>query len=589
MNPYKNMPARAFWRNGVVADSSLADIHIPKWPLDKSDCVVTMGSCFAQHVGKKLKTMGYNVPYFDDETGVKSRNFSANYGNIYTVRQALQLLRETGGAMERSETCWETQDGFVDPLRPNVFARPLASPDEVRANRETHLKAVREAVETLDVLVFTLGLTEAWEAVSCGSILPVVPGVLGGEFDPQKYAFHNFSYEEIAEDLEGFIEEVHTIRNGKPFRFLLTVSPVPLTATAENRHVLVSSVASKSILRSIADSFTKKHDFIDYFPSFEIITNPKTISDSYETNLRSVRQDAVDNVMDLFASAYDEAPPKPQERSSPSPHQSFESIGNVDCEDALLDQFGEKTEGTKQEKRILFFGDSHLGFLRNALPETIKEQSLFAPINFMENEPLKTIKEEKFQKFRFNQARFEDIESHNCSTVVVVGFGLAGDGILWNIGPLKHGYDGCKGEDISPRMPTSSQEIESLRQVFETRITGRLNLIKRIEQINAFQKIICVVSPAPPEKVARFRFGNEFVDSGRFNEIKELYADLFNDLSRKITPSVKFLRHDNADLYTPSGFVVDQYAMPNPWDVHPSAQFYKDGGIVDRLMNELNG
>ena len=83
MNPYEDMPKSSFWRSGVVEDESFEDIHMPKWGISPSDCIVTMGSCFAQHVGKKLKTTGFKVPYYDAENGIKSKAYSANYGNIY--------------------------------------------------------------------------------------------------------------------------------------------------------------------------------------------------------------------------------------------------------------------------------------------------------------------------------------------------------------------------------------------------------------------------------------------------------------------------------------------------------------------------
>ena len=103
MNPYQKFPKSSFWRSGVVENKEFFDIHTPKWGIATSDCVVTMGSCFAQHVGNKLKSNGFNVPYFDSADGVKSKSYSANYGNIYTVRQALQLLQETNGSFSRDE------------------------------------------------------------------------------------------------------------------------------------------------------------------------------------------------------------------------------------------------------------------------------------------------------------------------------------------------------------------------------------------------------------------------------------------------------------------------------------------------------
>lgn len=47
---------------------------------------MSIGSCFVQHAGKKLKSTGYNIPYIDSGEGIKYKALSTNYGNIYTLR-----------------------------------------------------------------------------------------------------------------------------------------------------------------------------------------------------------------------------------------------------------------------------------------------------------------------------------------------------------------------------------------------------------------------------------------------------------------------------------------------------------------------
>jgi hypothetical protein len=583
------MQPRAFWRSGVIEDPSLQNIHTPKWPLDRSDCIVTMGSCFAQHVGKKLSSIGFNVPYFDVENGIKSKAFSANYGNIYTVRQALQLLQEASGLLSRSEQIWETPDGFVDPFRPNVFIHPFQSVADLLESRKRHLIAVSSAIEKLDVLVFTLGLTEAWEAASCGGILPVVPGVLGGVFDEKKYIFRNFDYAQITSDLEKFIDEILKMRQGRKFRFLLTVSPVPLTATAENRHVLVSSVASKSILRSVADFLWRKHDFVDYFPSFEIITNPKSISENYEENLRTVKKSSVDFVMDIFELSYSNT----SLHISTTKENSYNlEIDDVDCEEALLEQFSSHKDITTENSNsnLLFLGNSHLGFLRNALNQKLIDRSLFIPTNFLINKPFKNIKKEKFQRFIFKRtSQFSNIESHHCTYLVMVGLEIFGDGILRAIGPLKSGYEGCIGSDISVNMSDANLEPELLKQKFSKQINQKLRMLDTILKSCLFKKIIWIVSPDLTEQCARFRLGDKFVDSEEYLKLKELYLSIFNRLASPYSNSVTFIMHDE-NLFSNSGFVSSKFAEPpnKPWGIHPVADFYREQDISRKIQNALD-
>jgi len=79
---------------------------------------------------------------------------------------------------------WTRQeDGrFVDPFRPRIEPDGYATAEEMRADREKHLAAVRHMIETMDVFVFTFGHTETWRHKKDGAILQLAPGVAGGEW-----------------------------------------------------------------------------------------------------------------------------------------------------------------------------------------------------------------------------------------------------------------------------------------------------------------------------------------------------------------------------------------------------------------------
>ena len=81
---------------------------------------------------------------------------------------------------------------------------------------------------------------------------------------------------------------------------VMTVSPVPLTGTASGRHVLQATTYSKAVLRAVAGELAQKYDHIDYFPSYEVITNQAARGCFYEENLRSVRREGVEAVMNIF-------------------------------------------------------------------------------------------------------------------------------------------------------------------------------------------------------------------------------------------------------------------------------------------------
>ena len=116
--------------------------------------------------------------------------------------------------------------------------------------------------------------------------------------DAAHHEFVNFGVKEVITDMRLFSERLRRVNPAA--RMIVTVSPVPLIATFEDRHVLVSTTASKSILRAAADEITRGDPASDYFPSYEIITRNYARGAYFEKDLRSVAPAGVRHVMRLF-------------------------------------------------------------------------------------------------------------------------------------------------------------------------------------------------------------------------------------------------------------------------------------------------
>src|SRR5437867_666407 len=255
-HPYQEIPRYSRWKQGVndgfdtrelIAGLCFRGLH-------EGDRVFSAGSCFASNIVPYLEKSG--ITYVRTEKrpqalsalkdGLGYESFSARFGNIYTSRQFLQLLLRCTRQWTPKEDRWRTRAGLVDPFRPGL-AYLAGSDAEFDALTQSHLSATKEAIEMATVVIFTLGLTEAWHAAD-GAVFPVCPGTLAGEFDPAKHHFINFTTAQVTEDL---VECRHQIsRHNSNARFVVTVSPVPLTATATGKHVVVASLESKAILRA---------------------------------------------------------------------------------------------------------------------------------------------------------------------------------------------------------------------------------------------------------------------------------------------------------------------------------------------------
>ncbi len=311
ITPYSHLPDYCFWKKSVagVKPGELDPVVSVPFQITQSDKVATAGSCFAQHIARYLRNTGFNFlitepahPILSEEDAVVYNygTFTARYGNIYTTRQLLQLFKRAYGTFLPKEPLWQEADNqFIDPFRPQIQPNGFATLLEFEADQRQHLQAVRQAFETLDVFIFTLGLTEGWESVVDGSVFPLCPGVSGGKFESDKYILHNFNVTEVVNDCLEFISLLRSI-NPKS-KIILTVSPVPLMATASNqRHVLTATTYSKSVLRVACEEVVARSTLVAYFPSYEIITGNYSRGNYFDSDSRSVNEIGVFHVMRLF-------------------------------------------------------------------------------------------------------------------------------------------------------------------------------------------------------------------------------------------------------------------------------------------------
>ena len=133
--------------------------------------MATIGSCFAQHLGSNIAKAGFD--YFVAEScpgelppaEARSRKFgifSARYGNVYTVRQALQLFDRAYARFQPAEHIWRRGPAFIDAFRPQIEPAGFATAGELLGSRSLHLASTRRVFEECHWLILTLGLTEGW-------------------------------------------------------------------------------------------------------------------------------------------------------------------------------------------------------------------------------------------------------------------------------------------------------------------------------------------------------------------------------------------------------------------------------------------
>jgi hypothetical protein len=343
-SPYSGLPPDRYWRTAVSgrAPGGLTDLYRKRFELRPDERIATAGSCFAQHIARALRAAGYDV--VDTEPRPRTMAdataerfgygvYGARYGNIYHARRLRQLVDEVAGRFRPEDWIWEKDGRWYDALRPGVEPEGLSTPQEVEAHRAAHLRAVRRMLRTATLLVFTFGLTEAWIHRRSGTVFPTAPGTVCGRYDPDVHAFENFGVADVVADFEAARARIR--RFNPSMRFLLTVSPVPLAATAEPRHVLVATAYSKAVLRAACGELVARHPDVDYFPSYEIVAGHPSRGAFYDETLRGVTADGVASVMAAFFAEHPvrvgDAPRRRRKGSGPRQ--------DVTCEEAVLEAF----------------------------------------------------------------------------------------------------------------------------------------------------------------------------------------------------------------------------------------------------------
>jgi hypothetical protein len=187
-----------------------------------------------------------------------------NEYNAGTIAQRIRRAFTDQRAPE--ETLVPYEAGFVDLLLPSASrARPVTR--ERALERRKEIDAIYSELPLADIVIVTLGLIEAWFDSLTGSFLNRMPPTGAIRDDPDRYTLHVMDVDEAYPLLDAAFRML-TDRGQK---ILLTVSPVPLTATFSEECAIVANSFSKGVLRVCAHRLATTLPGVDYFPSYEIV------------------------------------------------------------------------------------------------------------------------------------------------------------------------------------------------------------------------------------------------------------------------------------------------------------------------------
>ncbi|GAB3332199.1 GSCFA domain-containing protein [Larkinella ripae] len=221
--------------------------------------VVTVGSCFAEVLGRQLT---------DNKVEVVSNPF----GTLFNPVSIDKLLRAALQNGEPDPDLYVERDGlwFHYDFHSTFWAH---SRDELHRRLTTCLAQTGQALKQASWLVLTLGTAVVYRHLETGKVVANCQKMPGFLFEKYLYA-----YEHVQTTLAGLLKVLK--RANPDLQVLLTVSPVRHTKDS-----LPVNQVSKSMLRTISHELTIWNEQVHYFPAYEIMMDDLRDYRFYEADL----------------------------------------------------------------------------------------------------------------------------------------------------------------------------------------------------------------------------------------------------------------------------------------------------------------
>jgi len=263
----------------------------PKFRLPDGCTFFTAGSCFAREIELALHLAGQAVRSWHPGLDLPGELFHRY--NTFSIINDFEFA--AGRAYDEANVVAAGDKGYTDFTGYGTW--PTA--EETIRNRRRVIDIHRNA-QTADAVIITLGLVEAWFDRTTGTYLNTSPYNL---FHRQADRFE-LRITDYAENRAAALRLLDYLRSVNPaVKVVLTVSPVPFSDTFSGQDVVVANTYSKAVLRSVAQDLAHELDFVDYFPSYEIVmlSDPSL---AWLPDRRHVQREHVGHIVSEFMAAY---------------------------------------------------------------------------------------------------------------------------------------------------------------------------------------------------------------------------------------------------------------------------------------------
>ncbi len=246
--------------------------------IDYSTQLVSLGSCFAQHIGQKL-----TAAKFQNE--VNPVGISFNPISIFELIQRA-LLEDT----DLSNFHTIRDEVYYNFKLHSDFKKQSLEDFEEQIN--SGFKQLKSKVQDANILILTLGTAWVYERVSDQEIVSNCHKKPAAEFKRRLL--------KVEEIISRFFEmEEHLQKVNPNSQILLTVSPVRHT-----KDTLEGNSISKSILRTTCHYLNEMADEVHYYPAYEIMMDDLRDYRFYESDMIHPNEQGIDYIWAHFRKTF---------------------------------------------------------------------------------------------------------------------------------------------------------------------------------------------------------------------------------------------------------------------------------------------
>ena len=257
---------------------TIIEIEPSKQKISYENQLITIGSCFSENIGQRLKNA-----YFQ----VDSNPFGVLF-NPVSIKNSLDILLEkklfTENDIFRNGSLWSSF--FHSTLFSSV------DQTECLTKINNRIEAAINHLQQADYLLITFGTAWVYLLKETGELVSNCHKLPSNNFIRKR-----LSIEEIEEAYIVLLEKLHQFN--PELHIIFTVSPIRHWNDGAHENNI-----SKSILHLAIEALRKRYDFIDYFPAYEILLDELRDYRFYATDMFHPSDTAIDYIWKRFSETY---------------------------------------------------------------------------------------------------------------------------------------------------------------------------------------------------------------------------------------------------------------------------------------------